>query len=90
MVFLAPAQPGTAPKLRLSFSTNPQPANGLASELADGKHAVAYGPEFSNNFSNGRDKAQNSANDPNSGSPPSKFNSLSFTLAHVTDHLITK
>jgi hypothetical protein len=33
---------------------------------------------------------QNSANDPSSGSAPSKFNSLGFTPDHVTDHLITK
>jgi hypothetical protein len=54
---LAPAQPGTRAKIPLTFSAQPQPANGPAAELADGKLAVAYGPVFANHVTGGCYKA---------------------------------
>ena len=54
---LAPAQPGTQPKVALTFSAQPQPANGSASELGDGKLTAGYGPVFANNITDGRYKA---------------------------------
>ncbi len=54
---LAPAQPGTKPKVSLTFSAKPQPANGAPAELSDGKLNVDYGPVFANHVTAGRYKA---------------------------------
>jgi hypothetical protein len=54
---LAPAQPGAQPKVALTFSAQPQPANGPASELGDGKLTAGYGPVFANQVTDGRYKA---------------------------------
>lgn len=43
-----PVRPGQLPRLKASWTSNPKPANGPASELGDGQLVADYGPVFAN------------------------------------------